>query len=187
MSPSPPPPQVRTVYSEATLAGHLSTSHLAAGMCAGSRFANTLLTSCQLLADTRVTATAVTTASTPEGLPGVGVDVVFSPVSHLYDPVLAAGVADWYNTSAGSGQLNVNRFPYGFMPIPLDGAGWGGQGPPTCPQWPRMFWLTKGTVYTLYNRGGGRRGRNGSSGGGGEAGSIWRNRSRCWWWWGGRI
>ena len=52
-------------------------------------------------------------------LGGAGVDPVFLPSSSLYDPGLDP--SEYYNISIGSGEINVNDYPWGFFSIALPG------------------------------------------------------------------
>eukprot|EP00798_Chlamydomonas_sp_ICE-L_P013353 gene13353-19195_t len=58
---------------------------------------------------------------TPGGLPGVGIDPVFSRRSDLYDAVIANQPSDWYNSSSESGQVNQFEVPFGFFPEAMPG------------------------------------------------------------------
>ncbi|GFH16450.1 PKD_channel domain-containing protein, partial [Haematococcus lacustris] len=52
-------------------------------------------------------------------LGGIGSDPVFNPRSSLYNPQLNA--SDWYNSSAGAGELSMTQVPYAFFHHPLPG------------------------------------------------------------------
>jgi hypothetical protein len=54
-----------------------------------------------------------------------GIDPTFSALSQLYNAELAQSPGEWYNTSTGSTEVNINGAPYGFFHVPLDG-GWAG-------------------------------------------------------------
>ncbi len=48
-----------------------------------------------------------------------GVDPVFLPSSSLYDSRLSDSVAQYYNTTAGSGEVAATGAPYAFHHRPL--------------------------------------------------------------------
>ena len=52
-------------------------------------------------------------------LGGVGTDPTFMSSSTMYKPSLVS--SDWYNSSTGSGELNLNGVPYGFFHTELPG------------------------------------------------------------------
>lgn len=52
---------------------------------------------------------------------GVGIDPVFSPSSRLFNGAIAGNQQDWYNSTPGSPDLNINGYPLGFFRHPLPG------------------------------------------------------------------
>ena len=98
--------------------GHVHISPLSNAACRPDRRFSALAAICsnivQLLGDQNISAAAAATY-----LGGVGTDPTFLPFRTLFKRDLL--ISDWYNTSHGSGELNLNQAPYGFFHSELPG------------------------------------------------------------------